>query len=160
MCGIIRLRACSSSQRKRREPFRLNGVVEMDHLFLILDDEHERIRRFKQKNVGATIHAAYTADEAIKLLEERQYGLIMLDHDLAEEHYQNLESFQAGTGMEVVKWLGQNKEVGYNPTIVVHSMNPYAGPKMVEILKSAGFHITVHLPGGWDKRYISKSEEA
>jgi rhodanese-related sulfurtransferase len=131
------------------------------HLFLILDDEHERIRRFKQKNVGATIHAAYTAAEAIKLLEERQYGLIMLDHDLTEEHYQNLEGFQgAGTGMEVVKWLVENKEVGYNPTIVVHSMNPYAGPKMVEILKSAGFHITVHLPGGWDKRYISKSEEA
>jgi hypothetical protein len=131
------------------------------HLFLILDDEHERIRRFKQKNVGATIHAAYTAAEAIKLLEERQYGLIMLDHDLTEEHYQNLEGFQgAGTGMEVVKWLVENKEVGYNPTIVVHSMNPYAGPKMVEILKSAGFHITVHLPGGWDKCYISKSEEA
>jgi hypothetical protein len=71
---------------------------------------------------------AYTAPEAIKILETGQVVVLSLDHDLGEP-----ES-EVGTGYTVITWLEEKAAFGewavVPEKIVVHSANPVGIAKM------------------------------
>ena len=100
---------------------------------LFLDDSAGRQQRFAQQHPHAMIVS--TAEEAISMLKLHKFSIVHLDHDLGDEIFVN--SDRPDTGMEVVRWIVENRPVVGN--VVVHTMNHEAGPLMVERLREAGY---------------------
>ena len=103
----------------------------------ILEDDPNRMKRFKPECIGHSMVHDDTADEFIQKLEAEteHIDVMFLDHDLGGEQF--VSSADANTGMEVVRWLVNNKKnIG---RIIVHTLNPPAGEEMVYRLKHAGY---------------------
>ena len=97
---------------------------------LFLDDDKERIKKIKA-SVPYTITVVTTAEDCIKKLQEEEWDLIFLDHDLGGETY--VDSNRKDCGMEVVRWIAANEPIIRN--IIVHTHYGEAGETMVQILK-------------------------
>ena len=124
---------------------------------LFLDDMQIRhdaaVRWFK----GHELVQCYTAQEAIKALAGPRFDLVMLDHDLAEEHYLTLseglseepthgnqqDSYAPGTGMDVALHIC-NMQMENLPNVpgivVVHSWNPSRARQMHELMRERGIN--------------------
>ena len=102
---------------------------------LFLDDNPVRISRFRSAVPYATI--VETAKECIDQIKNEQWDWIFLDHDLGGEEF--VDSSRADTGMEVVRYLVDNKQERQSPQIVVHSLNTEAREQMCLDLVLAGY---------------------
>ncbi|MCA1557275.1 MAG: hypothetical protein LC731_01900, partial [Acidobacteria bacterium] len=71
---------------------------------LIVEDDQERCAWFSHKFSGLTLDVTCYVAEAIRWLEERSYSMILLDHDLTEEHYFSDEPDDERTGYAVAFW--------------------------------------------------------
>ena len=103
---------------------------------LFLDDDQDRRAAFKLREPDA--HTMSSVPNCLYLL--LQYGFVdevHLDHDLTGETY--CDSDREDTGMEVVRWLCCNP--GSAGTVVVHTHNEIAAPKMVKALEAAGYRV-------------------
>lgn len=100
---------------------------------LILDDREIRHEYFRNKWGKFELTHVYTAKECIEKLENNNYDLITLDHDLGDE-----EMVESGpnTGYEVAKWLAQHpeKQPGW---IYLHSLNSVGRKNMKFLLPEA-----------------------
>ena len=130
-------------------------------MFLWLDD-------MRKPPVGFTW--AKTADEAIALLETGKVEFASLDHDLAEEHYADMDrstGFKEKTGYEVVCWMEQY-DIWPPLGCAVHSFNPVGKARMLaamdrvygrhaHVMCSTGIGATVMFDGPNDavEKYIS-----
>ncbi len=110
---------------------------------LFLDDNLERTKLARRGLFKHQTTCVTTARECIGYLEEDNFKVLFLDHDLGDEVYQN--SSCSNCGMEVVRWIDKNRPD--IELIIVHSMNEPAAKLMLETLKSAGYH-TCHMPFG------------
>lgn len=107
---------------------------------LVLDDDKERLKHFKQKLIGHIVDCVETAWEAIELLEKNEYTHIFLDHDLGGKVYQ---PSGPGTGYEVAEWIHNHKDAkAYK--IVVHSFHLHGAQRMVALLPGSSY-----IPGVW-----------
>lgn len=100
---------------------------------LFLDDSAVRQRRLLMDYPHATV--ASTAHDCIQHLKTGPWVTLCLDHDLGGETY--VDSDRTDTGMEVVRWIEENKPSIQN--IIVHSLNYDAAKEMVLRLKNAGY---------------------
>jgi hypothetical protein len=71
--------------------------------------------------------------------------LLSLDHDLGPNRRRNGESFDPGSGMQVVDALVKRKA---SFPVLVHSSNPYDAPTMVRRLEEAGWNAKRIVPWG------------
>lgn len=71
-------------------------------------------------------------------LAERNYNLILLDHDLLEEHYFSDAPDDARTGYAVAAWLAAHPDRQRDATIIIHSLNYQGTQRMLELLHTAG----------------------
>lgn len=109
---------------------------------LILEDNAGRNAYFRQTYPDAAM--TESAEETIRLLGERQFSIISLDHDLNGETF--VDSARADCGMEVVRWLVANPvEV---ERIIIHTANPMASDLMCKALKDAGYNVEQSPFGG------------
>lgn len=105
---------------------------------LFLDDMPERHKSFRQA-VGLTeieIYPAYSASEAIEMIERIGFDQVFLDHDLSEEDIM-CEVGKASlvpTGMTVVDHIIKMKDPPKNA--IVHSCNEPAAREMERRLKT------------------------
>ena len=76
--------------------------------------------------------------QAIEWLREEEYGLILLDHDLAEEHYYSTVEDDERTGYAVAAWLAAHPDQQRDAVIIVHSLNFYGAERMVDVLIDSG----------------------
>lgn len=113
----------------------------MTRRILFLDDEHGRHDEFARLTIkrGDTVHIehAFTAAQAIELLQRMAFVQVFLDHDLAEGDPNAIEDARWGpTGMTVVDHI----IVMANPPqeVVVHSMNTPARIEMARRLTGSG----------------------
>lgn len=125
---------------------------------ITLDDMEERARAFRKWFIGHEHTHVYTAKDAIEKMKNERFDLVMLDHDLAEEHYliqseglsetwqPGMTKYSPGTGMDVVDFMVK-KESPMAKTVIVHSYNPVRAPEMFRKLDDAGF-IVHRLPFG------------
>jgi len=118
---------------------------------LFLDDNAMRHRVFRSKSIGCTVDAVWTAEEALEHLldEDKEYDLIMLDHDLNAATENQLNDNEED-GRYVVRKLvesGRHKDV----TIVIHSLNADGRKNMKTILGQAGYSTVHDLPFGWER---------
>ncbi len=105
---------------------------------LFLDDDERRLdtaRRIYQREHD--LHMVTTAKAAIEALQKETFDTVMLDHDLEGEFF--VESSRKDCGMEVVRWMVENRPVVGN--VIVHSWNQRAGMEMTDLLKEAGFNV-------------------
>jgi CheY-like chemotaxis protein len=76
-----------------------------------------------------------TAKDAMDELERlKEFNVIMLDHDLDGQVYVKPEN--PNTGYQVAKFIREHK-IKFD-LCIVHTLNEYAVPKMLEVLKDSG----------------------
>jgi len=110
---------------------------------LFLDDSKSRITKFeyefytRKMNEKNSLDVVETSADCIKKLQEKDYDVILLDHDLGGEVF--VDSSREDTGAEVVRWIISNKKPESIKQIFVHSHNEPARLQMVKSLKASGF---------------------
>ena len=109
---------------------------------LIVEDNPVRCAWFKQRLGECDVTC--DVDEAIEWLAENEYDLILLDHDLREEHYYS-DSDDNQTGFAVAAWLAENPELQREARIIIHSLNFAGAQRMLEVLSEAGRE-SEHIP--------------
>ncbi|MBD0371278.1 MAG: hypothetical protein ICV60_10620 [Pyrinomonadaceae bacterium] len=105
---------------------------------LIVEDDAERCDWFNQKFSGRILDVTCNVTQAIGWLSEREYSMILLDHDLAEEHYFSNELDDERTGYAVAAWLAAHPDRQRDATILIHSLNYLGATRMLEALHNAG----------------------
>lgn len=122
---------------------------------LTLDDMEIRQNFFRRWFREHEHHVALDAPTAIVLLDcsgrlEPVFDLVMLDHDLAEEHYLTAseglsetgdDGYAPGTGMDVVDHIVKMPVEQRPKRVVVHSWNPTRSVEMFNRLRDAGIAV-------------------
>lgn len=103
----------------------------------LLDDDKRRHRWFIKRFDGDQVAIAETVAEARKLLQEKAYDAIFLDHDLLPDHYDSDKHDDENTGYAIADWLSKNKSLQSAATIIVHTRNSDGGMRMVEVLRQS-----------------------
>lgn len=114
---------------------------------LIVEDDEARCEWFRARLAGSTLDVTCDVTTAIRWLGERDYTVLLLDHDLAEEHYFNDSPDDERTGYAVARWLAQNPTAQRDALIVIHSLNHAGAQRMLALLRDAGRdaeHIPFH----------------
>jgi CheY-like chemotaxis protein len=117
---------------------------------LILEDDDQRLIWLLSRLVSHKVFVCKTADEAIRTLKSENFDIIMLDHDLCNDHYSMYfgmmdeaeyekyckEVMDKTSGMAVAKYLSQNPERSAAAQIIIHTMNTVAQKRMVQELQA------------------------
>jgi len=114
---------------------------------LIVEDDEVRCAWFHQKLSAHQRDVTCDVNQAIEWLSERDYAAILLDHDLADEHYFSNEPDDERTGYAVAAWLAAHPDRHRNALILIHSLNYVGAQRMLDILHDAGRdaeHIPFH----------------
>jgi CheY-like chemotaxis protein len=107
---------------------------------LIVEDDEVRCDWFRRRlGGGYELDVTCSVPEAIGWLGEREYALILLDHDLREEHYFSDEPDDERTGYGVAAWLAANAQTQLSASVVIHSLNYEGARRMLDKLLGAGF---------------------
>ena len=117
------------------------------HRILIVEDDEARCAWFRERLAGSQLDVTCDVRQAVLWLAERDYRAVLLDHDLADEHYFSDVSDDERTGYAVARWLAENPTRQRDALIVVHSLNYTGARRMVEVLRDAGReaeHIPFH----------------
>ena len=105
---------------------------------LLVEDDATRCSWFDNHFAGCELDTTADVAIAVHWLGQREYDLIFLDHDLAEEHYA-LEMADDGlTGYTVAAWLAEHPECQPEVPIIIHSLNFAGSNRMRNCLRNAG----------------------
>ena len=109
---------------------------------VILEDDPNRIEKFKAGLVGNSLFITKEPREAIARLRTKDVNVLFLDHDLG--YTGQPERSGPGTGYEVAVWLERNPK--FQPKkIIIHSLNPDGQQNMKRALPNAEIR-----PAVWD----------
>lgn len=115
---------------------------------LIVEDDERRCSWFRDRLRGLRLDVTCDVRTAISWLAERDYEAILLDHDLAEEHYFSDSRDDERTGYAVARRLADNPTSQRDALIIIHSLNDEGAGRMLTVLRDAGRdaeHIPFHL---------------
>jgi len=109
---------------------------------LVLEDNEDRIKVFKEALIKHDVDYTDSSKEAIELLKKNPYVTIFLDHDLGGK-----EMVMSGenTGYEVAKFLSEHKSL-MPKQVIIHSLNGVGSSNMKRALPNA-----LVVPGIWLK---------
>jgi CheY-like chemotaxis protein len=105
---------------------------------LIVEDDESRCAWFRQKFAGREQDVTCDVRQAVEWLAERDYGVILLDHDLMDEHYFSNEPDDERTGYAVAAWLAAHPDSQRDALIIIHSLNYPGSQRMLDTLRDAG----------------------
>ncbi|HVG31950.1 MAG TPA: cyclic-phosphate processing receiver domain-containing protein [Pyrinomonadaceae bacterium] len=105
---------------------------------LIVEDDPTRCAWFERKFTGRKLDVTCDVAEAARLLAERDYECILLDHDLTEDHYFSDEPDDEHTGYAVAAWLASHPDRQRDAIIIIHSLNYTGAQRMLDTLRDAG----------------------
>jgi len=114
---------------------------------LVVEDDEARCAWFREKFEGRRLDVTCDVPTALAWLAEREYEAVLLDHDLAEEHYFSDAPDDERTGYAVARWLADNPTAQRDALIVIHSLNYTGARRMLDALRDAGRdaeHIPFH----------------
>lgn len=123
----------------------MNNFDDISEINLWLDDDKEHRRPPYFGLCGLHWTWVYTANEAIELLMTGKVVYASLDHDLADEHYfayhqgvagdaESYKNCKEKTGMSVLQYMEDNNVFPVYG-VRIHTMNPVAKQKMLEIVE-------------------------
>lgn len=105
---------------------------------LIVEDSEARCSWFRQKFAGDELDVTCDVGQAFEWLAGREYEVILLDHDLKEEHYVSDVPDDDRTGYAVAAWLATHPQSQRGATIIIHSLNYLGAERMLASLREAG----------------------
>ncbi|MFN2454518.1 MAG: cyclic-phosphate processing receiver domain-containing protein [Pyrinomonadaceae bacterium] len=105
---------------------------------LIVEDDEARCNWFRVQLARRMIDMTCDAAQAVAWLKERDYAVILLDHDLLDEHYLSDAPDDARTGYAVAAYLACHTDCQRDATIVIHSLNYHGAARMLDALRGAG----------------------
>jgi len=114
---------------------------------LVVEDDEARCAWFRERLRGRKLDVTCDVRTAIRWLAERDYVAVLLDHDLAEEHYFSDAPDDERTGYAVARWLADHPTSQRDALILIHSLNHAGARRMLEVLRAAGRdaeHIPFH----------------
>ena len=114
---------------------------------LVVEDDEARCAWFRERLRGRQLDVTCDVGTAIGWLAERDYAAVLLDHDLAEEHYFSDARDDERTGYAVARWLADHPTCQRDALIIIHSLNYEGARRMLEVLRAAGRdaeHIPFH----------------
>ena len=114
---------------------------------LIVEDDEARCAWFRERLAGRRLDVTCDVPTAVAWLAEREYEVVLLDHDLADEHYFSNAPDDERTGYAVARWLADNPTAQRDAVIVIHSLNYTGAQRMLSLLRDAGRdaeHIPFH----------------
>ena len=100
---------------------------------LIVEDDKNRIKWFKDELIEFTLDIVETAKLGIALCGTRKYDIIFLDHDLGGEIY--VPSENDNTGYQVAKVMVNS--INFETPVVVHSHNPSGAKNICSVLQKS-----------------------
>ncbi len=100
---------------------------------LILEDNEERIKWFKNIYRHHKLYITKDIKDALRLISAYEFDILFLDHDLCEENLTSLNN-----GYEFVKKLIEFR-LQKRAVIYIHSMNPTGANVMLNTLKGTGY---------------------
>ena len=119
------------------EPLAVSGYgmreefhIPPDWPVLVVEDTEDRISWFRQRMPKAVF--AKNAHAALAALEQQDFKVIFLDHDLHWMHADN--SIFKGTGKEVARFLAKN---GFQGVVIIHSKHEAGAAVMKKYLSNA-----------------------
>jgi len=101
---------------------------------LILEDNDERIKKFKENLSLSDLVIVKEASHAIHKLQNESWDALFLDHDLGGKTY--VSTNDENTGSAVARWLNQNGDK-IPELVMIHSLNPPGQQNMKSLLPSA-----------------------
>lgn len=133
----------------------LREFISSPKNILIVEDDYDRLQWFSQVFKNHNISIAHTGKDALPYLEQGNFDLILLDHDLSSEHYADAEQGHHDDLDRYFEWQQNNQTPlsGYdvatmisnqNVPIIIHSLNPIGSLAMRKAL-----------PGAWNIPYYS-----
>lgn len=105
---------------------------------LILEDNLERIKKFRTLLFNHDLDVVMHAKDAIDKLKENKYNLIFLDHDLNDKQ---MKWDEDDCGMVVANFMKDNN---INILTIIHSFNEQRSKQMEKIIPKA-----FYIPGIW-----------
>lgn len=114
---------------------------------LVVEDDEARCAWFREKFEGRRLYVTCDVPTALAWLAEREYEAVLLDHDLADEHYFSDTPDDERTGYAVARWLADHPDAQRDALIVIHSLNYTGARRMLDALRDAGRdaeHIPFH----------------
>lgn len=105
---------------------------------LIVEDDEMRCAWFRQRLAGRVMDVTCDAQQAVEWLAEREYSLILLDHDLTEAHYFSDAPDDEHTGYAVAAWLAAHPDRQRDAEILIHSLNYSGAQRMLDALHGSG----------------------
>lgn len=118
-----------------------------DGRVLVVEDDEARCAWFRERLSGRRLDVTCDVGVAVRWLAERVYDAVLLDHDLAEEHYFTNEPDDERTGYAVARWLAEHPSSQRDALIIIHSLNYVGAGRMLAVLRDAGRdaeHIPFH----------------
>jgi len=104
--------------------------IPPDWPVLVVEDTEDRISWFRKRMPKAVF--AKNAEAALRALEQQDFKVIFLDHDLHWMHADN--SIFKGTGKEVARFLSQNS---FRGIVIIHSKHVEGAAAMKKYLSNA-----------------------
>ena len=104
-----------------------------------MEDDETRCEWFRSRLAKCDLEVTCDAGRACELLAAREYDLILLDHDLLEDHYFSDEPDDERTGYAVAAWLAAHPGAQPGAQIVIHSLNYFGARRMLDALVAAGY---------------------
>jgi CheY-like chemotaxis protein len=116
----------------------MKGREEKTGRVLVVEDDEARCAWFRERLSGRTLDVTCDVATAVRWLAERDYEVVLLDHDLADEHYFSNEPDDERTGYAVARWLADNPTSQRDALIIIHSLNYVGASRMLAVLRDAG----------------------
>jgi CheY-like chemotaxis protein len=117
----------------------------MPRRILIVEDDPARCVWFHQKFADYERDVTCDVKEAAEWLATRDYHVILLDHDLADEHYLSDTHDDERTGYAVALCLATHPDRQRDALIIIHSLNYSGAQRMLNILRDNGRDVE-HVP--------------
>jgi len=108
----------------------------------ILEDDPKRIESFQKNMIGHEVFVSGNVQAAIEILDEGDWDMCFLDHDLDGRIY--VDSNEPNTGYQLVKWIVKQPKFE-NTHIVIHSFNEIGRENMRNLLPDTAQVV----PGAW-----------
>ena len=103
---------------------------------LVLDDDPKRLEWFRDsahKATGHTPKCCTTVDDLVQELEENEFDVVFLDHDLCWQDAAYSER-KHGNGKEAARYLAW---MGFKGMVIIHSVNEDGAKAMKTYLRQA-----------------------
>lgn len=101
---------------------------------LVVEDDPERIKWFKQAFIGTIVDCTKDVSQAIEWLKNKKYDILFLDNDLSEKDY-SATGITETMGYNVSLFLEEHTDNNTDMMIIVHSFNDTMSRKIVQALR-------------------------